>query len=187
MGRWEPDARNRMSRAALDLFREKGFEETTAADIARAAGVTERTFFRHFVDKREVLFDSQQRLNTLMIAAVTDAPERTGAFDLVERTVTAAADIFGEDHRTFARKRAAVIASHPSLRERELLKLATLGAQLADACRARGMSEPAASLLGQSAMAAFHTTFTMWVADDEERSFRQLARLTSAELRTLGH
>lgn len=185
MGRWEPDARSRMTLAALELFGDQGFEGTTAADIARAAGVTERTFFRHFADKREVLFDNQQRLNALMVAAVEDAPEHAEPFILVDRAMGAAAQVFDEERRAFARTRAGVIASHPSLLERESLKLATLAGQLAAAFRDRGTTEPAASLLGQSAVAVFHTTFAMWVAEGETRTFPELAHLAASELRTL--
>ena len=56
MGRWEPDARGRLVKAAMELYGERGFEQTTVAEIAERAGLTERTFFRHFADKREVLF-----------------------------------------------------------------------------------------------------------------------------------
>jgi hypothetical protein len=56
MTRWEPNARGRLEQAALALYGERGFENTTVAEIAARAGLTERTFFRHFADKREVLF-----------------------------------------------------------------------------------------------------------------------------------
>ena len=56
MVRWEPGSAERLQKAALELFATRGFEQTTATEIAQSVGLTERTFFRHFSDKREVLF-----------------------------------------------------------------------------------------------------------------------------------
>ena len=70
MGRWEPDARGRLAKAALELYSEQGFDQTTVEDIARRAGLTERTFFRHFSDKREVLFSGASALETQLLTGV---------------------------------------------------------------------------------------------------------------------
>jgi AcrR family transcriptional regulator len=185
MGRWEPDARGRMILAALELFRDRGYDETTVADIAGAAGVTERTFFRHFADKREVLFDGEDRLHDSFLAAVDDAPAGVGTAELLDRVAAAAAAYFPEERRPFATTRSGIIASHSSLQERESLKLTTLATDLGAALRDRGMPEPAASLLGQSAVAAFHVTFATWVSPGEERSFAEISPVVLAELRAL--
>jgi AcrR family transcriptional regulator len=186
MGRWEPGAPDRLRLAALELFRTQGYEETTVADLARAAGVTERTFFRHFADKREVLFDSQNLMNRLFLAAVTEAPDDAPPFEIVDRALRAVgAELFTEERHPWATERAAVIASHPGLLERESLKMTTLATELGAAFRDRGMPEPSASLLAQSAVAVFQTTFTMWVAPGETRAFDDLGREVAARLRTL--
>ena len=92
MGRWQPNARGRLEQAALELYVERGFEQTTVEEIARRAGLTERTFFRHFADKREVLFAGAASLQDLLVRSVASAPDaatpidaRTTARDLTGR------------------------------------------------------------------------------------------------------
>src|SRR4051794_66180 len=125
MGRWEPDARGRLAVAALELYAERGYEQTTVADIAERAGVTERTFFRHFADKREVLFDGSATLQETVVKAIAAAPEDAAPIEAVGAAFEHAAVLL-EERRAFARLRAATIAANPSLLERELLKLAAL-------------------------------------------------------------
>ena len=74
MTRWEPGAPERLAQAALELYAERGFEQTTVAEIAKRAGLTERTFFRHFTDKREVLFAGQDDFQRLFVTEVEAAP-----------------------------------------------------------------------------------------------------------------
>src|SRR5882757_5933943 len=123
MGRWEPDAAGRLQRAALELYDERGFEPTAVADIAERAGLTERTFFRYFADKREVLFGGSGDLVDLIASGVADAPDSMAPIDAVGAGLQAAA-VFFED-REFSRRRQAVIAANKSLQERELIKLAS--------------------------------------------------------------
>ena len=96
MSRWEPNARGRLEQAALELYSERGFDQTTVAEIAQRAGLTERTFFRHFADKREVLFGGSAFLGELMVAAVRDAPAGDGPLDAVTRGLDAAVAMLGE-------------------------------------------------------------------------------------------
>ena len=77
MGRWEPDARGRLEQAALELFEERGYARTTVGDIASRAGLTERTFFRYFTDKREVLFSGSGAVESLMVESIAAAPATT--------------------------------------------------------------------------------------------------------------
>lgn len=163
MARWEPDARGRLAGAALELYAESGFEQTTAAEIAARAGVTERTFFRHFADKREVLFDGSAELQRRVVTAVAAAPPTVGALDAVGAAFVDAADLLAS-RRDHARRRAAVIAAHPSLQERDLLKLARLGAATADALRNRGVPDPAAALAADTGVAVFRVGFEAWLA-----------------------
>src|SRR5213083_2571182 len=118
MGRWEPNARGRLERAALELFIERGFDRTTVAEIAGRAGLTERTFFRHYADKREVLFHGQGALEDLVVTALTDAPGDLAPIDAVALALEAADGMFRE-RRAGARLRQGVIAAHAELRERE--------------------------------------------------------------------
>jgi len=137
MARWEPDSRGRLEQAAFELYGERGFDRTTVAEIAERAGVTERTFFRHFADKREILFSGAGQLQELLVDAVQDAPEGTSPFEAVRRALDAAGEVF-DGRREFSRRRQAIIMGSEELQERELIKLATLAGALAEALRRRG-------------------------------------------------
>ena len=174
MGRWEPDAVGRLRAAALDLFVERGYEGTTVADIAERAGLTARTFFRHFADKREVLFQGSDRLQQAMVDAVREVPAQASVRDAVAAALRAAAGFFG-DIRAFARRRRDVIAAIAELRERELIKLASLSAALADALAARGVAALDARLAAESATLVFRVAFERWLEPDETRGFGAIA------------
>src|SRR6202167_805118 len=120
MSRWEPDSRGRLQEAALALYSERGFDQTTAAEIAARAGVTERTFFRHFADKREVLFGGSKVLKDRIVSGVAGAPAGHAPLQAVACGLDAAAAMFGEARRDLASQRQAVIAANPELHEREL-------------------------------------------------------------------
>src|SRR5579863_9323928 len=149
MGRWEPDARGRLAKAALELYAEQGFERTTVAEIAARAGLTERTFFRHFADKREVLFYGMERLRDLLARAVADAPASATAMDLVGAAFEAAAAMLQENPER-VRLRDAIVSANAELRERELIKLAALASAVASALRDRGVPEPGASVAAET-------------------------------------
>ena len=166
MGRWEPGASGRLRLAAMELYVERGYDQTTVADIAERAGLTARTFFRYFADKREVLFNGSEELEAQMVAALAQAPDGSSAMEAVSAALDAAADLLGE-RRDFARQRQAVIAAHADLRERELIKMATLAAALADSLRQRGVPEPDASLAAEAGVAVFRVAFARWVVADE--------------------
>jgi AcrR family transcriptional regulator len=179
MARWEPNAAERLREAALDLFEERGYEQTTVAEIAARAGLTERTFFRHFADKREVLFRGSEALRDTLVAAVDEAPAGASALQAVGAAVEAAGGGFV---REFAGRRQAVILANPELQERELIKLASLTDALADALRRRGVSDAVARLAGETGMAVFRITFERWVDDAQERSWSEHLHEALAEL-----
>jgi AcrR family transcriptional regulator len=183
MSRWEPNARERLMRAALELFTERGYDSTTVAEIAERAGLTKRTFFRHFTDKREVLFWGQEALSRMFADAIATAPASATPIDAIEAALESAQVAFGPDRREWVVQRQAVIAAHSDLRERELLKSAALTAAIADALRARGVADPAASLAAELGNLAFRTAFARWVDPANEREFAELARQTLQELR----
>ncbi|HUE29159.1 MAG TPA: helix-turn-helix domain-containing protein [Solirubrobacteraceae bacterium] len=184
MTRWEPNARGRLQQAALELFSERGYEDTTVAEIAARAGLTERTFFRHFADKREVLFDGSSELQQLLVGAIADAPDSTAPIEAVAAALEAAAKMF-EGRRELARTRQSIVAASAELRERELIKLATLSLAIADALRRRGVTEPAASLTAEAGIAVFKVAFERWAGDSGEQDLSQLMRNGLSELKLL--
>jgi AcrR family transcriptional regulator len=184
MGRWEPNARGRLEQAALELYGERGFEQTTVAEIAARAGLTERTFFRHFTDKREVLFWGAGALQEFLVDAVASAPESATPIDAVASALEAAGSLFEERHET-ARQRQRIIAANAELRERELIKLATLAAAIADALGRRGVSYSAATLTAEAGITVFRVAFERWVDEANERELPQLIRESLAELKAV--
>ncbi|MFF9157528.1 TetR/AcrR family transcriptional regulator [Streptomyces sp. NPDC014846] len=188
MGRWEPNARGRLAEAALELYSEHGYEQTTVAEIAKRAGLTERTFFRHYADKREVLFAGSGELQDLFVRAVAEAPERAAPVDALAAGLDAVSGAF-DDRWEHARRRHAVVVANPELQERELIKLASMTAAVAGALRGRGVTEPAASLAAEAGTAVFKVGFERWIAAAEEGEMAALLRAALAELKavTAGH
>lgn len=182
MARWEPDARGRLERAAMELYGERGFESTTVADISERAGLTERTFYRHFADKREVLFWGAGSLEAGLVATVGAAPAATPPFEAIVAALEAAGPGF-EERREFAVRRQAIISASPELHERELIKLAKLAAALASALRRRGQEAPAACLAAEAAVAIFKVAFTAWTEGTGVTTLSECIRETAAELR----
>jgi AcrR family transcriptional regulator len=185
MVRWEPGARERLQTAALDLYVSQGFEQTTVAEIARSVGLTERTFFRHFADKREVLFDGQDALQQAFLDAISGAVRNASPLETIASALAVSGQLFSDERRPWSRKRQAVIASNPALREREQLKLAALTAAVAEALRDRQVPEPAATLAAHTCITVFEVAFTQWISDGEDRSLVDLEREALAQLATL--
>ena len=182
MARWAPGSRARLQQAAVELFVEHGYEPTTVAQIAERAGVTERTFFRHFTDKREVLFAGGEQLVALFVDAVTACPAED-PLEVVTAALDAAAVFFDEDRRVFSRRRQGLVEDNPALAEREQLKMATLTSAVTGALRRRGVVEPSASLLAHCTTTVFQVSFTTWIRDGELRSLQQVQREVFQALR----
>jgi AcrR family transcriptional regulator len=181
MARWEPNARNRLVDAALELFQERGYDRTTVGEIATRAGLTERTFFRYFADKREVLFGRSGDLEKGIAEAISGAPATTSPLDAVVGGLEAAAAAFPPRRDYRARQR--LIAAHPELHERDLIKLASLSSAIAEALRVRGVSEPGASLAAEAGIAIFKIAFERWVGGAQPRDLPAQIRAALAELR----
>jgi AcrR family transcriptional regulator len=156
--------RRRLQEAALELYRKRGFDQTTSAEIAAKAGVTERTFFRHFPDKREVLFDGEALLKAALAHAVAAAPSKLGPWETLFWAFRSVEHWFVEN-RPFSEPRQKVIASNPALQERELAKFGALTAALAAALRQRGIADRVATLAAQMGMAALSHALTAWLDD----------------------
>jgi AcrR family transcriptional regulator len=182
MGRWEPNASGRLRAAALELYVERGYEQTTVAEIAARAGLTARTFFRHFADKREVLFAGSP-LQEVLVAALDAAPASASPMEAVAAALDAAAEVL-TDHE-FSRLRQVVIAANAELQERELIKLATLSVALADGLRKRGVADPVARLAAETGIAVFRVAFERWVSEPEDRALARLLRESFDELKAL--
>ncbi|MFI7387342.1 TetR/AcrR family transcriptional regulator [Streptomyces sp. NPDC049813] len=188
MGRWKPDARGRLEQAALELYAELGFERTTVKDIAHRADLTERTFFRHFADKREVLFPASQPLEAGLVAAVREVPAGQEPLAVLMTALRTLPDAL-EDRRELARRRSAIVAAVPGLQERELAKMASLTDALARELHDRGVPELPARLAAESAAAVFRTAFTRWITPEAppadlgallDRSLAELQQIVAA-------
>ncbi|MEV7045233.1 TetR family transcriptional regulator [Amycolatopsis sp. NPDC051061] len=184
MGRWEPGAGDRLREAALALYLERGFEQTMVVEIADRAGVTARTFFRYFADKREVLFDKAAEMAEKSSAALEAAPASASTLEVVAAALDAAADLIGSD-RELARQRHAVITANAELRERELSKLAHMSAALADGLRRRGIDDVEATLAAETGAAVYRVAFQRWVDAADDLDLRDAIRQSFDRLRTL--
>jgi AcrR family transcriptional regulator len=184
VGRWEAGARGRLEQAALALYGERGFEQTTVAEIAERAGLTERTFFRYFADKREVLFSGADTLQELLVSSIAAAPDSAAPIDSVIAALESAGAVL-QQRRDFSLKRQAVIAANAGLHERELIKLATLASALCDALRRRGVREPTASLAAEAGITVFRIAFERWINDTRRRDLPQHIRESFDELKTV--
>jgi AcrR family transcriptional regulator len=186
MARWAPGALDRLQKAAMELFAEHGFEATTVAGIAERAGVTERTFFRYFPDKREVLFAGEDRFEAAFVDAIATAPDGTPPTGLLVAALDAGGGALQETRgREHARLRNGIVAANEQLRERELLKLAKLSRAVTAALVARGVADVPAHLAGDLTVSVFGTAFTRWIAPGETRDLVELQRESLAALSEL--
>jgi AcrR family transcriptional regulator len=186
MARWEPDARGRLENAAMELFQERGYVQTTVQEIAARAGLTERTFFRYFADKREVLFSGSKELEKAIIDRIDRAPREASPLDLVVGALSAAgAELQERRDFHFVRARYALVIKHAEIQEREFSKLASLALAVTKALHARGVSEPAASLAAEAGIAVFKIGFERWVSERKPDDFAAHIRAALAALKAL--
>ena len=170
--------------AALELFDEQGYEATTVAEIAERAGLTKRSFFRHFADKREVLFHGADELQRLWVDGLAGAPPPASPLAVVMAGLDPVGRMFAERH-AFARIRGQIIAANPELQERELIKLQRLAAAITAALVARGVAATAANLAAQTGVTVFHEAFARWLAQDDPTALRRLMDESLADLRSV--
>jgi AcrR family transcriptional regulator len=168
----------------MELFAERGFEATTVADIAERAGLTKRTFFRYFSDKREVLFAGTELLETRFVEAIAAAPADAPPLDAIAIGLDAMADLF-ESIGDRPRKRQAIIVANSDLQERELIKMVRLAGAGAAALRERGVAEPAASLAAEAGIAVLRIAFETWAGGPEGQDIHKLLRDSLAELKVV--
>jgi AcrR family transcriptional regulator len=182
MSRWQPDARDRLERAALDLFSERGFDRVTVPEITARAGLTTRTFHRHFADKREVLFADAGQMPALAARLIAGAPPGLGPIGVVAHGLPVIASAF-EGRLGPLKQRKAVIDGHDGLRERELRKMEQLTDSIAGAFRSRGVDQLAAALVAELAVSVVKVALRRWLESDGREPLT--ATMTSS-LRQLG-
>ncbi|WP_250037724.1 TetR/AcrR family transcriptional regulator [Paractinoplanes maris] len=166
MARWEPGARERLVVAAVDLFAEQGYDNTTVAQIAERAGVTKSTFFRHFPDKRELLVAGQETLRQLLAEGIAEAPAEAGPLAAVAAGLVRASSAMGPVNRELAPRIKAAVAASTELQERDALKSVSLAEAMTEALRARGVPGPAAALAAELGVLAFKRGFAEWSGQD---------------------
>jgi AcrR family transcriptional regulator len=183
MARWEPNAPLRLVHAAVDLFAEQGYDATTVNEIADRAGLTKTTFFRHFPDKREVLFAGQDIHARLLTEGAVAAPGPATPLEAVRAALDALTATFTNDRREFSAKLRPVIAGNSELQERSALKRAKLAEAVTNALHERGIAEPAASLAAELGIRAFHDAYDQWADPANQQTLTELTRLTFDDLR----
>ena len=182
MSRWQPNARERLERAARELFVEQGFAATTVPQITARAGLTTRTFFRHFADKREVLFAGEDEMPAVMTRVFVDAAPELTPMEVIVRGLSDVVAPRFDGLRDYLRVRRTVVQSDEGLRERELRKLAIIASGGYDGFRRRGLGHLEATLAAQVAVTVFDTSLTRWLDDPGDRSLAEIVAETAAVL-----
>ncbi len=181
MGRWQPDARGRLAKAAYELYAEQGYAQTTGAEIAQRAGMHERSVFRLFGDKRDVPFHGMDEVAADFAAVIQDAPAGSTAIEWAQLAVEARCRLM-QQHPQHIRLRRTVVLSSAELRERDLAKHAELAAVIATAIRRRGASPAAAKLAAEACMVAFRVSVERWASDPSPGDLVETFRSTLGEL-----
>jgi AcrR family transcriptional regulator len=182
--RWKPGARERLVVAAVDLFAEQGYDDTSVAQIVERAGLTKSTFFRYFPDKREVLAAGQDTLCRLLSEGIAAAPASATPLEAVAAGLAAASEAFTPERRQLGPKMRDAIAASNALQERETLKRVGMATAMTEALNARGVSEPAASLAAEVGVLALKTAHARWADPSNEEELAVLARQSLLELKT---
>jgi AcrR family transcriptional regulator len=186
MPRWEPDAVGRLQAAAFELFAEQGYERTTVAEITQRAGLTRRTFFNHFADKREVLFGPlSEGQREIVVSEIAACPEEVAPLDAVVHGLQVAGDTLFEGRRTAVARRQEIVDANPELHERELRKRAALTDAIADALRLRGTDSDTAILSARVGVLVQQTAMQRWTQAADDRPLRDLLADALLSLRAI--
>ena len=184
MARWAPNARDRLETAALELFVENGYEQTTVAQIADRAGLNRATFFRHFTDKREVLFAGEDVLSEIFAGAIAAAAPEATITECLQSALVAAATVMTPHRRATAVRRIEVVGANSELQERGQLKHARTSASIAQALRERGVDDLSARLAAEVGVLAFSVAFERWMHAAPGKPFRPFAVKALNELQS---
>lgn len=185
MSRWPEGARTRLEAAALELFTERGFADTTVPQIAARAGLTTRTFFRHFSDKREVLFAYQAELPDVVRRIMADIPQSSSPLEVIEAGLRTIASARFDGRLDALRAHRAVIDADDGLRERELRKMAILSEAIDSGFRDRGVDDLTSTLAAHTAVTVLGVALNRWLDADDGRSLSDHVADVIAALRSL--
>ncbi|PZE56898.1 TetR family transcriptional regulator [Curtobacterium sp. MCLR17_044] len=166
--RWSPDARGRLERAAFELFAEQGYQATTVPQITERAGLTTRTFFRYFADKREVIFAGDE-IPDLARAAIQGAPAGIDPLDIVVHGLRTVADERFEGRHGEVGSVRRLVLSESSLRERDARKRADLTDAVREAFVDRGLDPSEAAVIAETTVMLFHLALEAWLTGPSER------------------
>lgn len=173
MTRWQPGAEGRLKDAALELFTEKGFAETTVPEIAARAGLTTRTFFRHFADKREVLFDGDE-IPRFARDLMARAPLSVDPWTLIIDGLRTTAEARFEGRRDYVRQWRTIVLSDDGLFERDLLKRAAICAAVREGFLQRGLESTTAAMIAETATAVLFVSIERWLELDDDQTLFEL-------------
>ena len=168
------DIVNHLQAAGFDLFDEQGFDSTTVAEIARRAGLTQRSFFNHFANKREVLFSLSSEFQDRIVAGIAMCDASVRPLAAVVLALQSAGEAVFEGERDTVARRQMIVDANPELRERELGKQAVLTGAIATALQERGLEPDAAFLVAGAALLVQGTAVRAWVKPGESRPLRDL-------------
>jgi len=185
MSRWEPNTKQRLKQIAMDLFDKRGFDETTIADIAERAGLTERTFFRYFTDKREVLFDGRAALEDVFKDTIATSPSSAPLQMVSDALVVVGEFMESQRGRAVAARRQRIITANPELQERELLKMNYLAVVISEALQKRDVDRAAANLTADIATTVFKNAFIEWVNGDNLHTLNDCINDLLAQFRVI--
>jgi AcrR family transcriptional regulator len=166
MARWAADAAGRLHNAALELFIENGFAATTVPQITERAGLTTRSFFRYFADKREVLFTGEDELPAVVAEMFDQADLEQTPMEIVHHGLRNVVTPRLKSFRNELLVRRQIVHSDDGLRERELRKLAILHSAATAALIRRGLTPLDAEIMGRLAVTIYDTTLELWLAQD---------------------
>jgi AcrR family transcriptional regulator len=181
VSRWQPDARQRLERAAIELFTQQGFAATTVPQITARAGLTTRTFFRHFADKREVLFGDEE-IPAFATRLMAEAPSSLDPMTLITGGLKTVAETRFEGRRDDMRERRAIIRSDEGLRERDLRKRAALRDAIRAGFVSRGTGTVSATLLAEISVTVLYVALDEWLDQDGDRKLAEIILDTLASL-----
>lgn len=183
VSRWQPDARQRLERAAIELFAQQGFAETTVPQITARAGLTTRTFFRHFADKREVLFGGDE-IPGLAARLIAEAPPSLDPMTLIAGGLKTVTETSFEGRREELRERRDIIRSDEGLRERNLRKRAAVCEAIREGFISRGVGAMTAALLAEITVTVLNLALDQWLDQDGDRTLFEIILDTLALLQT---
>ncbi|MFI6070552.1 TetR/AcrR family transcriptional regulator [Actinoplanes sp. NPDC051343] len=183
MSRWRPDARERLRQAALELFAEQGFAATTVPEITARAGLTTRTFFRHFADKREVLYADDAEVPAMVARMMAEAPPAAEPLALIVEGLRTVAETRFEPRKAALQARRELVRTDAGLQERDLRKRAVMSEAIREGFRARGLETARAALLAETCVTLINVSLIEWLDGDDDRRLSDIIVETLATLR----